>query len=316
MSHVAETPLVLAAKATETLRERGIENARLEAELLLAAALGIPRLELYLQHDRPLGAEEVEKYRELIRRRRRREPLQYILGQVQFRELSLMVDRRVLIPRPETEVLVGEVLRWAWTRCGVQPPRPGRRRASLDDGPGAEAEQIRELSAVDIGTGSGAIALSLAAEGPFALVVATDVSADALQVARENARRTGFAEYLDFRQGPLWQALRDGERFNVIVANPPYVPEAERAALQPEVAEWEPSQALFAGDGYALLNELVDGAPGWLRPGGLLALEVGVDQAQPIAERTRTHGGYAEVRVVADLTGRERVVLATTGDVD
>ncbi|NIY07188.1 MAG: HemK family protein methyltransferase, partial [Gemmatimonadetes bacterium] len=194
----------IARAAAAYMAERGIENARLEAELLLASVLGLSRLELYLQHDRPLTPGEKESFRALVRRRLKREPLQYVLGEVQFRALSLRVDPRVLIPRPETEVLVGEVLRWAASRGAAEG-----------------------LTAVDVGTGSGAIALSLAKEGPFRRVVATDVSTDALEVARQNAARAGLAERVEFRTGALWDALRPGERFDVVVSNPPYIPEAE-----------------------------------------------------------------------------------------
>lgn len=285
--------MAIARAAADYMAERGIENARLEAELLLASVLGLTRLELYLHHDRPLVEAEKEEFRRLVRRRVKREPLQYILGEVQFRELRLHVDPRVLIPRPETEVLVGEVLAWA------------------EKGAGAGAAG---LTAVDIGTGSGAIALSLAKEGPFARVVATDVSANALGVARENAERNGLADRVEFRHGSLWDALEEGERFDVIVSNPPYVAESERGALQPEVAEWEPSEALFApGDGLSVLAALVDGAPEHLRPGGLLALEIGLGQAQRLVERIESRGGYGTPRVVKDLAGRERVILAEVG---
>ena len=316
MSGERETPLALAGKAAEALRERGIDNARLEAELLLAGVLGIRRLDLYLQHDRPITDEELERYREFVKRRRRREPLQYIVGEVQFRDLHLSVDPRVLIPRPETEVLVGEVLRWAWRRCGVQPPRAGRRRATLDDGPGAEAEQIRELHALDVGTGSGAIALSLAAEGPFLHVVATDSSSDALTVAAHNAQRTGVQDYVELRHGELWEPLAEGERFDVIVSNPPYIAEQDREMLAPEVREWEPAQALYAGNGFALLDPLIEGAAARLQPAGLLAVEVGLGQAEQVAERLQGSGKYEDVRVVQDLTSRERVVLASAAGVD
>ncbi|HEX7119973.1 MAG TPA: peptide chain release factor N(5)-glutamine methyltransferase [Longimicrobiales bacterium] len=293
---MADTPLELARAAADYMAERGLENARLEAELLLASVLGLSRLELYLQHDRPLTAEEKEAFRARVRRRLKREPLQYIVGEAQFRELRLRVDPRVLIPRPETEVLVGEVLKWASARAG--------------DG----ADSADGLSAVDIGTGSGAIALSLAKEGPFARVVATDVSADALEVARENARRLELDARVEFRHGALWDALRPGERFDVVVSNPPYVAEAERASLAPEVAEWEPAQALFAsGGGLDVIAALVDGAPDRLRPGGLLALEIGLGQAEAVVERIERRGAYGRPRVVKDLAGRERVVLAEAG---
>lgn len=287
------TPLTLARLASDHMRERGIENARLEAELLLASVLGVSRLDLYLQHDRPLDGEEVDRFRELVRRRLRREPLQYILGEVHFRELVLEVDPRVLIPRPETEVLVGEVLAWA-ERRGAAGGIPA-------DG----------LSALDIGTGSGAIILSLAREGPFGKLVATDVSADALAVARGNAERCGVAERVEFREGSLWEPLTRGERFDVVVSNPPYIAESEREELQPEVLEWEPETALFApGDGLAVLAALITGAPSHLEPGGLLALEMGADQADAVVGLVRGAGVYGEPRIVRDLAGRDRIVLA------
>jgi release factor glutamine methyltransferase len=275
------------------MRERGIENARLESELLLAAVLGVNRLDLYLQFERPLSEKEVDQFRELVRRRLRREPLQYIVGVAHFRELVLGVDPRVLIPRPETELLVGEVLTWARHRVeegGVDP-----------DG----------LTAVDIGTGSGAIVLSLALEGPFGKLVATDLSVSALEVAAENSERNDLSGRIEFREGSLWDTLGEGERFDVVVSNPPYISEAERGELAPEVREWEPESALFAArSGYEVLEALVDGAPGHLRPGGLLALEVGADQGSAIAARAEAQGEYASTRVVHDLAGRERIVLA------
>lgn len=288
---MAVTPLDLARRAAEFMRERGLENARLEAELLLAHALGVRRLDLYLQFERPLTDAEVERFRELVRRRLRREPLQYILGEVQFRELELHVDPRVLIPRPETEVLVGEVLEWAASR--------------------GEA-----LTAVDIGTGSGAIALSLLREGPFERVVATDRSTDALAVAAENAARTGLADRLELRHGSLWEAVGPGERFDVVVSNPPYVPESDRPTLAPEVSEWEPEEALFApDDGLAILEALVDGAPDHLLPSGLLALEIGEDQGGRVLASIERRSAYTDARIVRDLAGRERIVLAAVAPI-
>lgn len=288
------TPLALTRVAADHMRERGIENARLDAELLLASVLGVSRLDLYLQFDRPLSDSEVDRFRELVRRRLRREPLQYIVGEAYFRELVLRVDPRVLIPRPETELLVGEVLAWA--------------RGRVEDG-GSEAGP--GLSVVDIGTGSGAIALSLALEGPFRRVVATDLSADALEVAAENARLSGLAERVEFREGALWGALGEGERFDIVVSNPPYISEADRGELEPEVHDWEPGTALFAADaGLAVLASLVAGAPAHLRPGGLLALEIGADQGAAVMARIEETGAYGSARLVHDLAGRERMVLA------
>ena len=167
------------------------------------------------------------------------------------------------------------------------------------------------LSALDVGTGSGAIALSLAREGPFERIVATDVSVDALAVATENASRTGLAERVEFRQGEVWAPVRESERFDVVVSNPPYVSESDRPMLAPEVVDWEPASALFAPAlGLSILFELVDGAPDHSASGGLLALEIGADQAAAVVERVERRGAYRTWRVARDLAGRDRVVLA------
>lgn len=272
------------------LAQKSVPEPRLTAELLLAGVLGLRRLDLYLQYDRPLRADELAEFKARLRRRLRREPLQYIEGEAAFRELRLRVDARVLIPRPETEVLVDEVLRWAAGR-------------------GA-------LEAVDIGTGSGAIALSLATEGRFVRVVATDVSTDALAVARENQRRTAPGASVEFREGAGYAPLGD-ERFDVIVSNPPYIALGEAGSLAPEVREWEPAGALFAGEtGLEVIRELVAGAPAHLRPGGLLALEIGAGQAAAVADLVRSVPGFAAPRIRRDLAGRERIVLAELGPRD
>jgi release factor glutamine methyltransferase len=269
------------------LTQKGVEQGRLDAEHLLAHALGVERLQLYLQFDRPLSAAELDRFRPLLRRRAAREPLQYILGRAAFRELHLHVDRRVLIPRPETEVLVGEVL--AWVRGGAKT----------------------DLTAVDLGTGSGAIALSLAREGPFRQVVATDRSEAALEVARGNSVAAGLADRVELRRGSLYEALGPGERFDVVVSNPPYVADHERPGLQPEVGLWEPPEALFGGpDGLSVIRAIVGGAGAHLRKGGLLALEVGEGQVAPVVAEVESKGEFVDVRVRRDLAGRQRVVLA------
>jgi release factor glutamine methyltransferase len=246
--------------------------------------LGLKRLDLYLQFDRPLQAPELAEFRTRLKRRARHEPLQYIAGHADFRELRLRVDPRVLIPRPETEVLVGEVLAWAGDREG--------------------------LSVLDVGTGTGAIALSLATEGRFGRVVGVDVSPDAMEVARENQREVAAGAPVELRQGSLFDAVA-GERFDVVVSNPPYIGEGERDALDAEVREWEPAVALFSGPtGLDLLAELIRRAPGHLLAGGLLALEIGASQATEVSELIRTTGELAEPRVRRDLAGRDRIVLA------
>jgi len=266
------------------LGDKGFHNPRLNAELLLAGSLGLKRLDLYLQFDRPLKADELADFKARLLRRAKHEPLQYIEGTAAFRDLVLRVDPRVLIPRPETEVLVQEVLDWAAGRDG--------------------------LAALDVGTGSGAIALALATEGPFAQVVAVDVSPDALEVARGNAAEAAPAAPVDFRLGSLYDAVA-GERFHVIASNPPYVGQEERAGLDAEVRDWEPATALFAGvGGLDVIRPLVDGAAGHLHPGGLLAMEIGAAQADAVCALVRATGAFAAPRVRKDLAGRDRIVLA------
>lgn len=269
---------------TDYLEGKGFHNARLNAELLLGGVLRLKRLDLYLQFDRPLQPHETAEFKERLRRRTRREPLQYIEGAAAFRDLQLRVDRRVLIPRPETETLVDEVLRWARDRS--------------------------ELAALDVGTGSGAIALALATEGPFSAVVATDTSPEALAMARENHAAVAPARPVQFRQGVGYAPVA-GERFDVIVSNPPYIAVGERDSLDAEVRDWEPAVALFAGaDGLDVIRALVAGSRGHLNTHGLLALEVGFTQAETVAGLVRGTGHFSTVRVGKDLAGRDRFVLA------
>ena len=284
------TTLRLILWSEEYLESKGVESARLDAEHLIAEALGKDRLELYLQFDRPLVDEELASFKPLLLRRGRREPLQYILGRTGFRELELKSDRRALIPRPETEVLVGEVLAWAAHRGGV-------------------------LSAMDVGTGTGAIALSLATEGPFGRVVGTDTSKDALELARENAGAVGVDGELELRAGYLFEPLEPGERFDLVVSNPPYVAEGDAPDLAPEITEWEPSGALFAGPtGLDVIGALVMDAPDRLNEGGLLALEVGDGQADDVADLFRQRQAFDEPSIRRDLAGRPRIVMAARGE--
>jgi release factor glutamine methyltransferase len=282
---VVEQALELTRKAAALFAERGFENPRLESELLLAAVLGVKRLDLYLQHDRPVTAGELDCFRAFVRRRLRHEPLQYVTGRASFRQLELQVDARVLVPRPETEGLVSAVLDWAAVREG-------------------------DTGVLDVGTGSGAVALSLATEGAFARVVASDNSAAALEVARSNAALTGLAGKVEFRLGSLFDVVRDGETFSVIASNPPYIAEPERDLLPPEVRDHEPPGALFAGaDGLDIIRELVSQAPRHLEPGGLLAIEIGAGQADAVLACAAQTGAYSNTAVRSDLAGWPRVVM-------
>ena len=264
-------------RSTEHLAAKGSETPRLDAELLLAHALGVERIDLYASHDRPLRADELAEARALVARRAAREPLQYVLGEWGFRRLTLSVDRRALIPRPETEVVV--------ERCvalleGTQAPR-----------------------VLDVGTGSGAIALAIADEHPGALVTGMDVSPEALALARENAARTGLR--LELVEGDFFAGLPSG-LWDLVVSNPPYVDPSDRDALAPEVRDWEPAAALFGRDATLAVAR---GAVRALREGGALVLEVGDGQAAAVCSSLESLG-YVEVRATADLAGRDRVVEA------
>lgn len=273
--------------SAEYLQERGVSSGRLDAEHLLAHVVGVSRLQLYLDFERPLTPAELDGYRPMLKRRAGREPLQYILGHQPFRELDLEVGPAVLIPRPETEVLVGEVLAWL------------------------EASGRTAARALDLGTGSGAIALSLAFEGAFASVVATDVDGGALEVARRNRDAADLHERVDLREGSLFSPLAADERFDVIASNPPYVAARDADTLEEEVRAWEPSLALFGGeDGLDVLRDIVHSAAAHLEPGGLLALEVGAGQSGPVAGLLEETGAYREVRVGRDYAGKERFVFA------
>jgi release factor glutamine methyltransferase len=262
-------------RSTEHLAETGSETPRLDAELLLAYALGVHRIELYMDLDRPLGARELDDARALVARRATREPLQYVLGEWGFRQLTLAVDRRALIPRPETEIVV--------ERC-----------LALLDG-------VEEPRVLDVGTGSGAIALAIADEHAGAAVTGIDVSLEALALARENAARTGLA--IELAEHDLFDGLPAGP-WELVVSNPPYVDPADRAALASEVRDWEPSTALYSRDA---VDAVAHGAVTVLADGGALVLEVADGQAEAVS-RVLASLGYTDVDVTPDLAGRDRVV--------
>lgn len=271
----------LLGRSREYLEQRGVPSPKLDAEYLLAHVLAVPRLELYLDHDRPLEAAEVDRLRELVRRRGKREPLAYVLGSWSFYGLELHCDARALVPRPETEVLVDRCL--------------------------ALVAESAEPSIVDIGTGTGAIALALAARLPGAIVTAIDVSPGALALAAENAALNGLAERVELLGGDLFAPVA-GRRFDLVASNPPYV--AAGNSVDPEVADFEPALAVYADDGGRAIHErLAAGAQSALQPGGHLVVEVAEGQAPWLAERLAGLG-YAAISVTRDLRGIERVVEA------
>ena len=279
--------------AGRRLRDADVTRSpRLDAELLVARALGLTRADLLREPERELSADEAAESERLLRRRLAREPVAYILGHRAFRTIDLEVTPAVLIPRPDTETLVDVALE--------------ELRTVPLAGPHPEDEPL----AIDVGTGSGCIALALAAEDPFVHVLATDVDPDALAVARGNAARLGLARRVEFVLSDLFQDV--GERVvDLVVSNPPYIPADEYAALEPNVRDYEPRLALYGGtDGLDFYRRLIPGAALLLRAGGTLALEVGAGEADDVAGIIDAAGAYEMPERRSDLSGVIRVVFA------
>jgi len=278
------TVLEVIKKTTGFFADRGIDNPRLNAELLIGHALGLKRMQLYLKFEQPLTEVELEKIRPLVRRRGAHEPVQYIVGETEFFGMKLKTDRRALIPRPETERLLEIVV----TCLAASPP----------------------ARVLDLGTGSGAIALGLAMTFPSALVTAVDQSEGALALAGENAVALGLADRVKFLRSDWFSVLPAGGFFELIVANPPYLSAEETAQAAPEVREFEPAKALTAaGQGLDDLKKILADAPRFLAPGGLLALETGISQHADLLQLAAA-AGLTQVESLTDLTGRDRYVLA------
>ena len=262
-------------RSASWLAGKGFESARLEAELLLAHVLGVSRLELYTESERPLEQREVDAYRALLRRRAEGEPAAYLTGEREFYGLAFHVDADVLVPRPETELLVDR------------------------------ARELRPATVLDLGTGCGCIAVACAVRLPEAALVATDLSARALEIAEVNARRHGVADRIRFLEGDLFRPLEEGERFDLVVSNPPYVPEGRAR----EVGRHEPHAALYSGaDGLDLLRRLVPAAGAHLAPAGTLLAEIGEDQGEAVRALAREH--FASVEIHPDLAGLDRYLEA------
>ena len=300
------TVLEAIQKSTEFLAKKGVESARLQTELLLAHLLKLPRMKLYLNFERTLTPVEMDRLREFVKRRGRREPLQHITGSTSFCGFEITVNRHVLIPRPETELLAE--LGWQFlSTCNLQPS-----------------------TALDFGTGSGCIAIALAAKCPSAKIIATDISPEALAVAKDNAARNNVAGQIQFLQGDGFAALaNESERgqlvpesddtntptgcprsFGLIVSNPPYIPADEIAALQPEVRDFDPRGALDGGaDGLDFYRRLATGAQPFLTPEGKIMLEFGDGQAGAIRNIFETEKWIVEA-VREDYSHRERFLIA------
>src|SRR5579872_6320077 len=255
------TVLEVIQRSAEFLTKKGVESPRLQVELLLAHVLHLPRMGLYLNFERPLTPKELDEIREMVRRRGQREPLQHILGSTSFCGLEMAVNASVLVPRPETELLAESA--WEFLNSlPASPPPP---------------------SALDFGTGSGCLAIALAVKSPAAQVSALDISAEALALARQNAAQHQVKPRIQFFHGDGFNALPIEARFDLIVANPPYIPSGEIPTLEPEVRDHDPHVALNGGpDGLDAYQRLAREAAAFLRPGGRLMLEFGDGQAESI----------------------------------
>ena len=267
----------------EFFRSKGIINPRLDAEVLLAHLLGKDRVHLYVHFDEPLESDELAKFRELVKERALHKPIAYILGKREFMGFDFTVTPAVLIPRPDTEIIVESVAEFL---------------------AGRESPMI-----ADIGTGSGAIGLSLLRLLPTAELDTVDISPAAIEVAEQNADSLGVSERVRFHEGDLLMPLA-GKAYEAIISNPPYINDAEMLTLAPEVRDYEPHLALAGGsDGLDFYRRLSIDAPPLLKPEGLLAFEVGLGEAALVGELLQATGCFQEIIIKKDLAGMDRVVL-------
>jgi release factor glutamine methyltransferase len=279
------TVLEAIQKSTDFLAKRGVESPRLQTELLLAHLLKMPRMKLYLNFDRALSDAETDGLRELVKRRGQREPLQHITGSVSFCGFEIAVNRSALVPRPETEILAD--LGWNY----LTP--------------------INSPTALDLGTGTGCIAIALAAKSPNAKITAADISPDALALAKENATKNNVTERITFFRGDGFAALPNDTQFDLIISNPPYIPTAEIETLQSEVRDFDPRGALDGGaDGLDFYRMLASQAKSFLKPGGKIMLEFGDGQAPAIRKIFENEKWIVEA-VKDDYSHRARILIAS-----
>jgi release factor glutamine methyltransferase len=283
--------------STDCLEDHRIENPRLNAELLLGHSLNLSREGLYVRLQSQIGNEMKEVFEKLIKRRISGEPLQYIVGHQEFWSIDFKVDPSVLIPRPETELLVEQTLSILSETPFNRPP-----------------------FVLEIGTGSGAVAVSLAKEARNIILVATDISEDALMLAKENAESSGVLHQIQFVHGNLFDPfclLREREPFDLILSNPPYIKCSEIEGLAKEVRDYEPVIALSGGeDGLDFCREIISQAPLYLKKGGWLLLEVGQDQGEKVSELIEKRGDFLAPQRLQDLSGIERVVKAQKNNIE
>lgn len=269
--------------ATDDLRQRGGETPRLDVEVVLSRVLGMTRIGLVTDSTRPLAAEELARFRELHKRRRAGEPVAYLVGEREFFGRPFKVDKRVLVPRPDTETLV---------------------TVALD----RTAEKGLFVRGLDLCTGSGCVVVTLAKERPNSHFLGTDISEEALAVARENAHRLGALPWLGFGRADLFDGLRRGPGFDLITANPPYIPDGDLPGLSVSIRAFEPTIALIGGDdGLGFVRRIVERAPDYLVPGGVLAMEIGAGQSDAV-KQTLESRGFRAVQADKDYGGIERVV--------
>jgi release factor glutamine methyltransferase len=283
------TVLEAIQKSAEFLGKKGVESPRLNAELLLAHLLKLPRMKLYLNFERALTPGETDAFRELVKRRGLREPLQHITGSTSFCGCEIMVSRSALVPRPETEMLAE--LGWNFL----------------------STINSQLSTALDFGTGTGCIAIALAVKCPDAKITALDLSVEALALARQNAELNQATGRTEFLQGDGFAALPPGTNFNLIVSNPPYIASAEIETLEPEVRNFDPRAALDGGaDGLDFYRRLARESPAFLKPGGKIMLEFGDGQAEPIKILFESEKWVVEA-VQEDYSHRSRILVARRG---